>query len=186
MDIKGKMVRLRAIEKEDLKLMRSMLNDPEIERLVSGWAFPISEYEQEEWYFKNINNKNNLRFIIETEDFNSVGLVTLTDIDWKNRKALHGIKLANDANRRKGIGTDSVMAIMRYAFDELQLNRLDGSWLEYNIASQKLYEKCGWKIEGRYRKYIYKNGKYNDLLVGGILKEDYYELIGKNSYWDQD
>lgn len=154
MNIKGKVVTLRAIEKGDLELMRSMLNDPEIEKMVTGWAFPLSSYEQNEWYEKNINNNNSLRFIIEIENLGSVGLVTLTDIDWKNRKAFHGLKLANNMNRKKGIGTDSVMAIMRYAFDELQLNRLDGSWLEYNIVSQKLYEKCGWKIEGRYRKYI--------------------------------
>ncbi|MGG7151286.1 GNAT family N-acetyltransferase [Clostridium neonatale] len=184
MNIKGKVVTLRAIEKGDLELMRSMLNDPEIEKMVTGWAFPLSSYEQNEWYEKNINNNNSLRFIIEIENLGSVGLVTLTDIDWKNRKAFHGLKLANNMNRKKGIGTDSVMAIMRYAFDELQLNRLDGSWLEYNIVSQKLYEKCGWKIEGRYRKYIYKNGKYNDLLIGGILQEDYKKLIMNNHYWE--
>lgn len=53
-------------------------------------------------------------------------MATLRDIDWKNRKAHHGMKLANKERRGKGIGTDTVMAIMRYAFDELGLNRLDG------------------------------------------------------------
>lgn len=184
MNIKGKFVTLRAIEKEDLELMRDMLNDPEIESLVVGWAFPVSKYQQEKWYENNINNKDNLRFIIETEEDGALGLATLTGIDWKNRRATHGIKLVNKRSRTRGIGTDVVMAIMRYAFDELQLNRLDGSWFEDNIASQKLYTKCGWVVEGKKRKYIYKNGEYRDLVVVGVLNEEYYELIHGNKYWE--
>lgn len=184
MDIKGKFVTLRAIEKDDLELMRKMMNDPEIENLVVGWAFPVSKYQQNQWYENNINNNNNIRFIIETPDDGAVGLATLTDIDWKNRKAYHGIKLANQRNRTKGIGTDTVMAIMRYAFNELQLNRLDGNWFEANTASQNLYIKCGWKIEGKQRKSIYKNGEYRDLVVVGVLKEDYENLIKESNYWD--
>ncbi len=183
MNIKGKIVTLRAIEKEDLELMREMLNDPEIENLVVGWAFPVSKYQQNQWYDNNITNDNNLRFIIETSQDGAIGLATLTDIDWKNRRAIHGIKLANKKNRTKGLGIDTVMAIMRYAFDELQLNRLDGSWFEDNIASQKLYTKCGWKVEGKHRQYIYKKGQYRDLVMVGVLKDEYEKLVKENSYW---
>ncbi|MBN1037800.1 N-acetyltransferase [Clostridium botulinum] len=171
------------MEKEDLELMREMLNDPEIENLVVGWAFPVSKYQQNQWYDNNITNDNNLRFIIETSQDGAIGLATLTDIDWKNRRAIHGIKLANKKNRTKGLGIDTVMAIMRYAFDELQLNRLDGSWFEDNIASQKLYTKCGWKVEGKHRQYIYKKGQYRDLVMVGVLKDEYEKLVKENSYW---
>lgn len=183
MNIKGKIVTLRAIEIEDLELMREMINDSEIEKLVVGWAFPVSKYQQNQWYENNINSSNNLRFIIETPENGAIGLATFTDIDWKNRRAYHGIKIANKGVRTKGIGTDTVMAIMRYAFCELQLNRLDGSWFENNIASQKLYTKCGWKVEGKYRQYIYKNGQYHDLIAVGVLKEDYDKLVKENNYW---
>ena len=185
MNIKGKFVTLRAIEKTDLELMREMLNDPEIENLVVGWAFPISKYQQEKWYENNIGNQTNLRFIVETDDGQAVGLATLVNIDWKNRRATHGMKLAKTNTRHKGLGTDTVMAIMRYAFDELQLNRLDGSWFEDNIPSKNMYMKCGWKEEGRLRQYVYKKGKYRDLMTTGILKSDYEELIKKNNYWEE-
>jgi RimJ/RimL family protein N-acetyltransferase len=184
MNIKGKKVTLRAIERTDLELMRGMLNDAEIESLVVGWAFPVSKYQQEQWYENNINDNRNLRFIIETEEDGPLGMATLTDIDWKNRRATHGIKLAKRENRSKGVGTDAVMAIMRYAFDELQLNRLDSSWFDENIASKSLHIKCGWTVEGRVRKCIYKNGSYRDLDITGILREDYYDLIAENNYWD--
>jgi RimJ/RimL family protein N-acetyltransferase len=67
------------------------------------------------------------------EDDGAVGTATLTEIDSKRSRATHGIKLANKERRAKGIGTDAVMVIMLYALDELQLNRLDGSWFSDNL-----------------------------------------------------
>lgn len=185
MNIQGKLVTLRAIEYDDMELLRSMLNDPDMEKLVVGWSFPVSSEEQRKWYEKSINDKTNLRFIIETKEKQALGIATLTSIDWKNRKATHGIKLANNVNRQRGIGTDTVMAIMRYAFDELNLNRLDGSWYEDNIPSQKLYIKCGWKIEGCRRNYLFKNGGYKNLILTGILAEEYYDLVRVTGYWQE-
>lgn len=184
MDIMGKKTRLRAMEKKDCEMVCGMFNDPGIESLVVGWAFPLSLYAQEKWFDNHFNDNKDFRFVIETEEDGAVGIATLTDIDWKNRCATHGIKLAKKEYRSKGIGTDSVMAIMRYAFDELQLNRLDSAWLPENVVSRGMYMKCGWIEEGTRRNYIYKNGKYNDLFIGGILASEYYELVQKNHYWD--
>lgn len=184
MNIYGKRVVLRAMEKEDCELVREMFNDPEIENLVVGWSFPLSRYSQEKW-FENHYNEQNFRFIIETEEDGALGVATLLDIDWKNRMAEHGIKIANKERRGKGIGTDTVMAIMRYAFDELQLNRLNSSWFEDNLPSKSMYMKCGWKEEGRRRKFIYKHGKYRDLIETGVLAEDYYKLVETTKYWDE-
>lgn len=185
MNIKGKFVTLRAMEKSDLPMILDMFNDPELENLVVGWAFPLSMTQQENWYVNHLNDANNFRFVIDTNDDGAVGIATLVDIDWKNRHALHGIKLCNKRFRTKGIGTDAVMAIMRYAFDELGLHRLDGSWFDMNVASSKLYTKCGWKVEGRKREYVYKNGEWRDLNIVGVTAQDYYILINSNGYWDE-
>lgn len=185
MNIYGKHVVLRAMEPEDCEMVRGMFNDPELENLVVGWAFPVSRYAQSQWLANHYNDQKNFRFVIETEQDGAVGIATLTDIDWKNRRATHGIKLANKERRTKGIGTDAVMAIMRYAFDELQLNRLDGSWFDENAASKGMYMKCGWVEEGVKRQYIFKRGAYRDLTVVGILASEYRALIEKNHYWDK-
>lgn len=184
MNIKGKLVTLRAIEKDDQELLRDMINDPDIERMVGGYSFPISTDQQLDWYQKNANDGRNLRLIIETEEDGPVGFANVVNIDWKNRSAFHGIKIANKQFRSKGIGTDTVMAVMKYVFDELQLNRLDGTIITYNEPSRKLYcEKCGWTVEGVRRKAVYKSGEYHDELIVGILKEDYQNLVVKNKYW---
>ncbi|MEM5720315.1 GNAT family protein, partial [Proteus mirabilis] len=140
---------------------------------------------QKMWFEKIQNDSNNIYLVIDTEDEKNIGLATIINIDWKNRRAYHGIKIGESKNRGKGIGTDVVMAVMRYAFDELQLNRLDGSIMEGNKLSEKLYiDKCGWKKEGKMRKYIFKRGKYYDLTWVGILKEEYYDTVKKLRYWE--
>lgn len=184
MNIYGKRVMLRAMEKEDCEFVRSMFNDPQMEKLVIGWAFPLSRYAQEKWYEEHYGDKD-FRFIVEMQRGGEpLGIATLLDIDWKNRMAQHGIKIAASEHRHKGVGTDSVMAIMRYAFDELGLNRLNGAWFPDNESSKRMYMKCGWKEEGVRRNYIYKNGRYHDLCETGILAEEYCELIRSNHYWE--
>lgn len=183
MNIKGKKVTLRAMTRNDMPMICDMFNDPDMENLVVGWAFPISIEQQNAWFDKNMSDNRNFRFVIETEEDGVVGIATLTDIDWKNRRATHGIKLANRQNRTKGIGTDTVMAIMRYAFDELGLHRLDGSWFDFNVPSKNMYMKCGWKEEGIKREYVYKHGKWRDLTIVGVLEDDYRNLMKDNNYW---
>lgn len=184
MNIRGKFVTLRQMSQGDMQMICDMFNDPELEDLVVGWAFPLSIEQQQQWFEKNLNDNRNFRFVIETPEDGAVGIATLIDIDWKNRRATHGIKLANVERRAKGIGADAVMAIMRYAFDELGLHRLDGSWFDFNEASKRLYTKCGWKAEGVKREYVYKRGAWRDLTVVGILERDYRVLLEKNHYWE--
>lgn len=185
MYIKGKKVTLRAMELGDLELVRDSFNDCEIEDKVVGWAFPISKFEEQKWFESHYGDSNK-KFIIETDEDGAVGLATLDEIDWKNRSATHGIKLFKKENRSKGIGTDTVMAIMRYAFDELGLHRLNGSWFPDNIPSKNLYMKLGWKVEGLKRESVYKHGEYRDLEISGILEEEYHDVAKKLNYWNEE
>lgn len=184
MEIKGKFVTLRAPRREDMRLICDMFNDPELENCVVGWAFPLSIEQQNAWFDKNLMDKDNFRFIIDTPEDGAVGIVTLTNIDWKNRSAMHGIKLSNKEKRGKGIGTDAVMALQRYVFDELGFHRLDGARFEFNVRSERLYKKCGWKDEGIKRDFAFKRGEWRNLIMMGVLETDYREAAEKLRYWD--
>ncbi len=186
MNIYGNKVVLRAMELEDCELIINMFNDPDIENLVGGWAFPVSLFAQKKWLESHYNDPNAFRFIIDTKEDGPVGIFTLTDIDWKNRRAALGIKIASKGDRSKGYGKDATMAIMRYAFDELGFHRLDVSRLAINEASARTLAKCGFVEEGIKREYIYKGGKYIDLVELRILADEYYELINTNHYWESD
>ena len=69
---------------------------------------------------------------------------------------------------------------MKYAFEELQLNRLYGSILENNKASMALYKKCGWEEEGTLKESVFKNNKYIDEIAVGILRNKYETIKDKN------
>jgi len=174
----GERILLRALEPEDMEMLRDTVNDPEIERMVVGWSFPVSRAQQLEWYERVKKDRDHLRLAIEIKETGeAIGLATLGPIDWKNRKAFHGIKLKSDAPKGQGYATEAVFLIMKYAFEELQLNRLDGSILEYNVPSQRLYEKCGWKVEGRVRQSVFKGNAFHDQITVGILRDEYFSLV---------
>ncbi|MBX3486456.1 MAG: GNAT family N-acetyltransferase [Candidatus Paracaedibacteraceae bacterium] len=186
MNIHGKIVTLRAIEESDLAQFHAWGNDPELWRLLGGWHFPASSESTKTWIRNQIDDRNNIRLAITTSTDGLVGLANILDIDWKNRHAFHGMMLGNSATRGKGIGQDTVMAIMRYAFDELGLNRLDGSMIDYNHASIGLYcDKCGWQKEGIQRDWYYRDGRYWDKLMVGVTHQDYRTLLEKTRYWEE-
>lgn len=186
MNIQGKMVTLRAIELSDLPLLAKWANSPEIWHWLGGWHFPYSTLSTEN-YIKNINNNNmtNHNFAIETEEHGLIGTANLVNIDWKNRNAFHGMMLGDKDTRGKGYALDVVMAIMRYSFKELGLNRLDGDMIAYNERSIYFYmRKCGWQLEGRKKDWFYRNGQYYDKVICGITHQQYDEFLKNNPYWD--
>jgi RimJ/RimL family protein N-acetyltransferase len=186
MNIHGKIVTLRAIEESDLPQFHEWGNDPDLWRLLGGWHFPVSTESTKTWIKNQADDRNNIRLAITTPTDGLVGLANILDIDWKNRHAFHGMMLGNPAVRGKGIGQDTVMAIMRYAFDELGLRRLDGSMIDYNHASIGLYcGKCGWQKEGIQRDWYYRDGQYWDKLMVGVTHQDYLALLDDTNYWEE-
>lgn len=186
MNIFGKKVFLRAIEEEDLSTFHKWSNDPQTQDIIGNINLP-SSFEFHKNWFKQIQNDNlNLRFAIDTHDYGVIGISTIIKIDWKNRHAWHGIMLGDKDLRGKGYGKDAVMATMRYAFDEMNLQRLEGSMIEYNKTSISFYcEKLGWKKEGVRRNYFFRKGQFWDQILVGITRDDYKELVVKNNYWNE-
>lgn len=184
MNILGKSVVLRSIEMEDLVLLHQWANDPEIQYWLGGWHFPTNMEDQKKW-FQSLNVASvHQRFAIETKEHGLIGTANIVEIDWKNKNAFHGMLLGDKEIRGKGYAVDAVMAVMKYSFEELGLNRLDGSMIEYNEASLKMYiGKCGWKEEGRQRNWYFRKNRYWDRINVGVTKEDYFELVSKNNYW---
>lgn len=174
MIIKYEDLTLRAIEESDLGLLKEMINDPQIENMTGGYSFPVSTYQQIKWYESLSVKQNELRLIINIKNHGAIGSIMLTDIDWKNRTAETHTKITSNNNLRgKGYGTKASKALYKYAFEQLNLNCLYSHTIEYNIASQRVREKCGFKKDGVLRKRVYKNNKYHDVVVWSLLKDEF-------------
>ena len=187
MNIKGIKVVLRAIEREDLELLHKWSNDPDINYMLGGWHFPSSKQDQEKWFASLSLGSNSQRFAIDTPDLGIIGMANLVDINWKDRNGFHGMLLGDKDMRGKGYGVDTIMAINRFAFEELGLMRMNGSMISYNEASIGVYtKKCGWEIEGIKKNHYFRKNQWWDEVVVGITREDYFNLIKENNYWESD
>ena len=185
MSIPGKLVRLRAIEEPDLPALLAWANDEELWSNLGGWRLPSNSESIKRWFATLGADPLNNRFAIETLDGGRlIGTTNLVDIDWKNGHATNGITLGPPDERRRGYGLDTVMAVMRYAFDELRLERLETDIIEYNEASLRLYiGKCGWTEEGRARRWHFRKGRYWDKVLLGVTRAEYAKLVETSGYW---
>ena len=173
MIIKNGTVLLRAIEEMDLPFLQKMLNDPEIEKLTGGGCFPVSLDRQKKW-FESYDQQKELRCMIQIINGTTIGCIMLTNIDWKNRTAeLTKKTKATKEQRVEHDMWDAMIGFLNYAFNELNLNCIYGTVLEYNYLSRKLAKRCGLKEEGVLRNRIYKGGKYHNLIANSIIKEDF-------------
>lgn len=160
---------LRSIEIEDAHILRQMINDPKLENLVVGWSQPVSLHYQIEW-IKNISN--DFRYMIDFADV-TVGTCSITNVDYKNSTASLNIKLCNENYKGKGIGTSVIDMLLNYCFNELNLNNISASILDYNAPSLSLFNKCGFTQEGVLKNRVFKNGKYHNLVVLSISRDEY-------------
>lgn len=163
-------VKLRAIEESDAPVLMELINDPEIEKNVLGFSFPVSLMQQKKWIAEAVDEKT-IRYAIDVGE-KCIGVAIISAIDYKNGTCRLGIKLKRDA-RGNGYARRSVRLMIQYCFDELNLNCLAADVLEYNIDSKKLWEKMGFSLDGVLRERIYKNGKRHNLFTFSLLCNEY-------------
>ncbi len=172
MTIHGTMVRLRAIERGDLPAFVRWLNDPDVIRYLQRY-WPLSLAEEERWFESKVQSASDRLFAVQTLDGELIGSIGLHDLDWKERRATLGIVLGEKDFWGQGYGTDAITAVLRFAFDALNLHRVHLSVYAYNQRAIRCYEKCGFELEGRLRDSHYYDGQYHDELVMGILDTDF-------------
>ena len=75
----------------------------------------------------------------------------------------------------RGVMTEAVNAVTRYAFDELSLFRVEAGVFAWNVSSARVLEKCGYSFEGRLRKQAFKDGQHLDVMLYSRLRTDEVE-----------
>jgi len=170
------MYKLRELRKEDLPKINEWRNDSELINHL-GAPFRYINLEVDYKWYDNYMQKRDTTIrcaIVEaTGEDNILGLVSLTDINFINQSAVFHIMIGDMENRGKGIGYFATTEILKHAFNNVNLNRIELGVLESNTRALRLYEKIGFKREGVKRQSIYKNGKYVNMIMMAILKESF-------------
>ena len=170
----GKYVRLTAVNKEiDAELFATWNRDSDYVRLADigpSCLYPVKQIQ--DWMDESDENECN--FIIETTaDNKRIGSVGLDDLNWTARSAWVGIGIGDPHCRGKGYGTEAMNLILRYAFNELNLHRVQLGVFEINKSAIRSYEKCGFKNEGIEREFVCKEGKRWNVVSMGILQTEW-------------
>ena len=161
-----------------------MINSPLVENSTVGWNYPVSMFNQKNWIANFTNSNNCIRWIIELTNGCSIGMITINDIDWKNRCAFLHYKLNPiEKNRIRGDIKDALYAVIRYMFDELGFNRLEGSILEDNNFSIKLIKSMGFVEEGKYRNKVFKNAEWKSELFFSLLSNEFVRYEDNEAPW---
>lgn len=174
--IVGDRIVLREYRDSDIDYIRQWVNDPEITNTLSdNFLYPHTKYETESFFRTVVEGKSrNKSFIIAAKDsLEYIGQIDLYRMDWRNRFALLAIVIGRKEYLGKGYGSEAIQLLQKFAFEELNLNRIELEVYEYNERAYKCYLKCGFIEEGRYRKKMYKQGKYWDSICMSILKSEY-------------
>lgn len=182
----GKLIRLGAIDHE---------KDPEVEsrwthdldylrRLGQEVAYPLSpaqikkKYEKLEKKLEESNNQ--FYFTIRSaEDDRLLGFVRLYWIEWSHGSGSIQLGIGEPQNRRRGYGSEAMNLILRYAFRELNLYRLS-AWIgEDNPDGIRFFKRFGFVEEVRRRQALHRDGQFWDLLLLGLLAEEWFVHAGR-------
>lgn len=171
--IRGELVDLRAVDRTDAALVHAWLNDPAVMR---GWgasapAMSLAEVQRqiETWITDEGAHGRPAGLIIATPEGEALGLVVLR----AERLEARGVELSlliGDAERwGQGLGTDAVQTVLDACFGGWNLHRV---WLRseaWNVRAHRLYEHCGFQLEGTLRQAAFLDGRYEDVLLFGQL-----------------
>ena len=164
---------IQPLTQDNLKILLEMRNNPEINHFLTSVA-PINEIQEQSWFEKMCLDESKMYFEIKhvNQPNSFMGIVRTDEWDKINRSIRIGVDIL-PKYQGKGFGQEALKNMIEYLFSQLNLNRI---WLlaaEYNKKAIHIYEKLGFKEEGKQRQAIYRDGKYNDYLMFGLLKEEY-------------
>jgi RimJ/RimL family protein N-acetyltransferase len=178
--LKGKRVLLRPVKRADISYFLKWFNDPEVIQYLTLYL-PMTEMSEEKFIEElgTTRAKSVVLFVIEVVEGDStkpIGNCSLDEVDSKDHKAGFGMVIGEKDYWSKGYGTEAARLIINYGFQQLNLHRISSGAFAFNERSIKLHKKVGFREEGRLREAFFKNGQYHDLVLFGILREEWKVL----------
>ncbi|MEQ7128268.1 GNAT family protein [Actinopolymorpha sp. B11F2] len=175
----GEKVTLRGVTREDLPVLLSYYNDPEVDLAAGDLPSPTSMERLEKWYERLIEQQPMRRFAIEA-DGRFIGTCLLQDIDETAGHAELGITIGDKDSWGRGYGRDAIRVLLDYAFRLANLRRV---WLRThaeNGRAIRAYQAVGFVEEGRLREHQWLAGRYVDTVLMGILRSEFCDRRDRN------
>ena len=170
-------IRIRKFEQFDIESKVKWINDPRNNQYLH-YDLPLEVEKTRNWYESIKARKDRYDAVIEADGV-PCGLIGLLNIDSKNRKAEYYISMGEVEYKGKGVAGAASRLILEYAFNELQLNRVYLYTEVDNIPAQRLFQKVGFREEGKLHNHLYSHGKFVDSYIYGFCRNDYADTTEK-------
>lgn len=172
----GELVTLRPMERADIPRLWEFAQDLEVGLATGtdGRPTPLAVVEQiyEQRYSHVLEGAIN--FGVEAHGL-LIGGIEFRNVNWLNRTAEIILFIGDPAYRRHGAGTDALRVAANYAFKLLGFNRLTYTVPEDNTGAVSAYTRVGFKQEGILREAHYRDGRYLNLLVLGLIRAEWQD-----------
>lgn len=170
--IKGNMINLRMIRQSDLDEIISAKND----LLEKGEYWPLSLHNEVDYRRRYSEtgfwNESYGALLITNKNDRILGEITYFKGLWYMPGYEIGYQIFRRDDRGKGYTAEALRLFCAYLFEATKINRLEIEVDEGNIASRRVAEKCGFKFEGLKRQASFTNGKYADIELLSLLREE--------------
>ena len=172
---------LRAWNPSDIDDLIEGLNDLRVARWLAFVPYPYTRQEAQRWIEYCVitseegDDRSNYEFAIELKaEQKVIGGVSLTRISRIHGTAGGGIWI-NARYQGQGYGREAFEEKIRFAFEDLNLRRLENGFFKGNTASFAMQERFGYQLEGEKRKAFrcMADGELKDECITGLLKEDW-------------
>lgn len=164
------MFSLRPITEDDLALILKWRNQPEIREKM--YTTHVISEEEHYAYFERIKDDTTKRYFMCIDDQEQpVGVINFTEINTHSRTAFWGF-YSGDTSRR-GVGTQMEYLALKYAFDEINLHKLNAEVLSTNQPVLEFHQKFGFQVEGAFRQHHLTPEGYVDVYRIAILQQDW-------------
>lgn len=162
---------------ELVPVIRRWLADTEVTRYLDS-RFPASYGVHEEWLESTARSDTEVYWSI-VADGTPIGLIWIKEINWRNRNGLTGIMIGEKSEWDKGHASEAMRLRTRFAFDELNLEKLMSEVFAENAPSVKALEKAGYKQYGLRRRDDFRNGRWQDVWLGELLRDEWVDEEGE-------
>lgn len=171
----GDRIYLRPLEPGDANdAYVNWLNDPAVTRFMQTGAFPTTKeslrrYVQQAAQFPGTV----LLAVVEKDTDRHVGNIKLGPIHQIHHRAELGIMIGDKARWGRGYGREAMRLVLGYAFDRLNLHKVTLGVEAGHGTALRLYRGLGFAVEGTQRQQLFRDGRYRDNLLLGLLRRDY-------------
>lgn len=170
---RGSLVKLRGYNEKDIPKLLHFINEPDIKKNIdSGIPYIYTRKDQEKIFEKRKENEDYI-FAIESLDHGKfIGGACIKNIDWKNSHCEIALFISPN-NWGNGFGLDTLKILLKFVFQQMNLNKIKLKAYSFNKRAQSIYKKIGFKEEGALREEIFRDGEYHDEFIFGLLKKEY-------------